>query len=236
MLEDFIRKFLLYFFKNEIDTIHIDSDPIDYDSIILNKNDKEIIIDCEQDNFFNGHKYCIRCGISKIVFVFDDFDEVIKIPFNGEYYHSYYKGDIVNTYYNDFNNYIEIENKIYQQSDEYLKEILLDNKFVFNFGQVPVYIQTKIFQTFFEKIYDKDFKLKDDNSLKQLNKLILKRDNILNKNTMPDKRFLIDILNYYKDAEFIIPRINFEDMHDSNYGYLKNGQPIIFDFSGFSDY
>ena len=238
MSEEFIQKFLLSFFENELSAIHINADPIDFDSIILSENDnKEIVINDEEENFFQGYKYCVKCGASKIVFIFEDFNEVIKIPFNGEYYHSYRKGNVVRTYYDGFDNYIEIENEIYQRSDRYLKEILLNNKFIFNFGNVPVYIQTKIFQTFSERLHDKNFKLKDyKDALKQVDKLILKNDNSLTVASLPDKRFLADILNYYEDAKFIIPEIDFDDMHNDNYGYLKNGKPVIFDFSEFSDY
>ena len=238
MSEEFIQKFLLSFFENELSAIHINADPIDFDSIILSENDnKEIVINDEEENFFQGYKYCVKCGASKIVFIFEDFNEVIKIPFNGAYYHSYRKGNVTGTYYDGFDNYIEIENDIYQRSDRYLKEILLNNKFIFNFGNVPVYIQTKIFQTFSERLHDKNFKLKDyKDALKQVDKLILKNDNSLTVASLPDKRFLADILNYYKDAKFIIPEIDFDDMHNDNYGYLKNGKPVIFDFSEFSDY
>lgn len=238
MSEEFIQKFLLSFFENELSAIHINADPIDFDSIILSENDnKEIVINDEEENFFQGHKYCVKCGASKIVFIFEDFNEVIKIPFNGEYYHSYRKGNVTGTYYDGFDNYIEIENEIYQRSDRYLKEILLNNKFIFNFGNVPIYIQTKIFQTFSERLHDKNFKLKDyKDALKQVDKLILKNDNSLTVASLPDKRFLADILNYYEDAKFIIPEIDFDDMHNDNYGYLKNGKPVIFDFSEFSDY
>lgn len=238
MSEEFIQKFLLSFFENELSAIHINADPIDFDSIILSENDnKEIVINDEEENFFQEYKYCVKCGASKIVFIFEDFNEVIKIPFNGEYYHSYRKGNVVGTYYDVFDNYIEIENEIYQRSDRYLKEILLNNKFIFNFGNVPVYIQTKIFQTFSERLHDKNFKLKDyKDALKQVDKLILKNDNSLTVASLPDKRFLADILNYYEDAKFIIPEIDFDDMHNDNYGYLKDGKPVIFDFSEFSDY
>lgn len=238
MSEEFIQKFLLSFFKNELSAIHINADPIDFDSIILSENDnKEIVINDEEENFFQGYKYYVKCGASKIVFIFEDFNEVIKIPFNGEYYHSYRKGNVTGTYYDGFDNYIEIENEIYQRSDRYLKEILLNNKFIFYFGNVPVYVQTKIFQTFSERLHNENFKLKDyKDALKQVDKLILKNDNSLTVASLPDKRFLADILNYYEDAKFIIPEIDFDDMHNDNYGYLKDGKPVIFDFSEFSDY
>lgn len=233
MSEEFIQSFLLFYFKIELSSIYIGVDSDDFPSIIINKNDKEIVInDCEE-NYFDGHKFFIKCGASKIVFIFDDFDEVIKIPFSGEYYLIYEQGEIIDTSYNNFDNYIEIENKIYNDANEHLKHVLLKNNFIKKFGNINIYTQIKIFRTFQDCYFEerKNYSQFIDNIVCNFISERIKAED--KENPLPDKRFLADIILNYGDADFIIPEIDFKDLHKNNYGYLENGKPVIFDFSGF---
>lgn len=235
MSEEFIQNFLSFYFKTEPNSIYINADPDDFPSIIINKNDKEIIINDYEENYFNGYKFFINCGATKIVFIFDDFDKVIKIPFNGEYYPVYEQGEIIGISYKNFDNYIEIENKIYDDANEHLKHILLKNNFIKKFGDINIYTQTKIFKTFRNCDAEKRYSCEPfvDNIVRNF---IFERINAKDKeNPLPDRRFLVDIVLNYSDADFIIPEIDFKDMHKNNYGYLKNGMPVIFDFSGFTE-
>lgn len=244
----FIKDFLSSFFGNEIQSIYINAyyeDENDEPSIILNRDEKNIIFIDENDEYmFHDYKYKIICGATKIVFIFSDFNNVIKIPFNGEFTTIYEDEDeeITKFIYDDFHNYIDVENQIYAEANESLKKILLNNKFIMNFGKVKVYLQEKISKTYleqYENIKEVDRLVNFEESIrKRITSIVCNRiKKVDNKKIfpLPKEGFLGDILiNFPKEGEDIITNINFYDLHDNNYGYLKNNYPVIFDYSGFS--
>lgn len=247
----FIKDFLWSFFHCEPQSIYIHADYNCEQTIILNKDEYNYIdVDEETSDSFQGYDYTVSCGASKMVFIFPEFDSVIKIPFTGEFSRIVDMDDedcdfddddnnVTELGYSDFKNYIEIENQLYNQANDKVKQILLANEFVMNFGNIKIYTQKKVAKTYSDYIRDRNIdkiiaNFKDDVK-NTIHEIISSRT--VKQKPLPATPFLKDILEYYPtDGKEIIKNINFDDLHDENYGYLENGEPIIFDFSGFSEY
>lgn len=239
--KDFIKRFLSFYFKNKPDGIYIIDDTIDECEIALVKKDniETKTIKDDVSYFFEGKRYIIHYGATKIVFIFDNYNEVIKIPFNGEFHYDYNKTEeIQDIILTERDNCVKKENQIYEESPS-IQKILLKNNFVFNFGGLEVYTQQKVSKLFGD-IYSSGKESKQ--AWKNTNKKI--RDRIYSiqiertlkgnyKNFLPSKKFLADIIQFFEDGEEIVKNIDLQDMHVNNYGYLENNQPVIFDFSGF---
>lgn len=211
---------------------------------------------------FEGHNWYYEEGCSKICFIFNDFDEVIKIGFTGEimvgsevtvdddfenldwYEYSDECEDIEpnGVYVVPYStNYVYEEILIYNEvvSDE-TKPFLLENRFVDRVGDIEIYIQDKV----------KMFEYEDMRQLEKTQKLTIDQKNKITKfisdvqeNTiMISSNFLklLYLLFNGNVPETILEEIQkLDDLHEANVGYYYNQEkqlvPVILDYAGFED-
>lgn len=175
---------------------------------------------------FEGVKFGSFFGCTKAVFLFEDWDVVIKIPFNGNYY---FDPDTGKTVFEDIPNHIVIENQIYEDASDEMQEILLKNEYLFNYNDLEIYAQVAIEETERERIHS---------ALTQelLDKVQAVRDSRSFGYKCPCNNFLAAVMLQHPDTyEDIFDELcNIEDMHDDNYGYLANGMAVIHDYAGYS--
>lgn len=129
-------------------------------------------------------------------------------------------------------NIMEIENDIYNNAPEILKDFLLPNIFIGYFNSIPVYIQRKISKT-----------VRDTSSYSA----ITEADNDINVKTIRSESHVgVPSLFIKKNIEFFgfekalkimtaISDIKLEDLHTANLGYLEDGTPCVFDFGGYNE-
>lgn len=220
--KEFVKGFLYAIFHAIPKDIYLNDDDDDDNEFYLRGiSGSEIPWSFEQNQSFiyKNHHYKIDCGATKLVFIFDDFDEVIKLPITGEFYSFYGKIKYDNYDYD----YLALEKVMYNNMPVFLKPILLENKFLTLFGEIPIYTQQKIKATFLESPSKTSLS-------KEIKNRISKRKNY---NSLPNDSFLMDIINFYEDGEDIIECLTFSDLNKDNYGYLFNNQPVIFDYGGY---
>ena len=174
---------------------------------------------------FEGVKFDSFFGCTKVVFLFEGWDIVIKIPFNGHYC---FDPDTGKPVFNDIPNHIEIENQIYEDASDEMQEILLENEYLFNYNDLEIYAQVAIEKTERERIHP---------ALSQelLDKVQTARDLRPFGYQYPCDDFLAAVMLQHPDTyEDIFDELcNIKDMHNDNYGYLANGMAVIHDYAGY---
>lgn len=235
LTEKFTNALLIDYFGEEVKSLFIndEADCEDCCEVIINLSFTRDIL--EEPNFiFAGYNCIVKAGATKMVIIVEDCDEVIKINFDGEFHSIYDQSKFLINYETDIDydrfgiNFLETENDIYNKASDSLKHILLPNIFITNFGNIKIYKQKKISNTYNE-IYGQRFV--SENTIKTINKLKKNRNKKGYNHMLPEYGFISDILSYYgKTGEEIIQELNINDLHGDNYGYLDE-QPIIFDYA-----
>ena len=190
---------------------------------------EQTVVDCSQieSGEFEGVKFDGFFGCTKAVFLFDGWDIVIKIPFNGNYC---FDPDTGNPVFTDIPNHIVIENQIYEDASDEMQEILLKNEYLFNYNDLEIYTQVAIEETERGRIHS---------ALTQelLDKVQAARDSRPFSYTCPCNDFLAAVMLQHPDTyEDVFDELcNIDDMHNNNYGYLANGMAVIHDYAGYSE-
>lgn len=214
-------------------TAELESIYLSEDCSIKNKdglfivNDKEFYLDFEDEYLIDDEYWYATCGASKIVLSCSLYDMVIKIPITGIFSENAYDECI------DYCvNYIYSEVEIYNDSSDNIKEILLQNSFITCCGDLEIYVQPKVEHNFYEA-YPPSSVYGDAKLIDKVNE-ILSTSNA-QYHGLPCNFFLADILKYFGEERGleIIEEIDFDDMNNNNYGYLRDGKPVIFDYAGF---
>lgn len=176
---------------------------------------------------FEGVKFDGFFGCTKAVFLFEGWDIVIKIPFNGNYC---FDPDTGKPIFTDIPNHIVIEDQIYEDASDEMKKILLKNEYLFNYNNLEVYAQKAIAETENERTYS-------ILTPELLNKVRAARDSRPFGYKSPCDNFLAEVMLQYPNTyeEIFDELCNIEDMHNGNYGYLANGMAVIHDYAGYSE-
>lgn len=177
---------------------------------------------------FEGVKFDGFFGCTKAVFLFEGWDIVIKIPFNGNYC---FDPDTGKPIFTDIPNHIVIEDQIYEDASDEMKKILLKNEYLFNYNNLEVYAQKAIAETENKRTYS-------ILTPELLNKVRAARDSRPFGYKSPCDNFLAEVMLQYPNTyeEIFDELCNIEDMHNGNYGYLANGMAVIHDYGGYSEW
>lgn len=177
-----------------------------------------------------------EAGATKCVIIPNNYDYVIKIPFDGEINYEENEEGNFRYYYNGGGtegwDYCELENEywidIIQHSD--FSQFFLCPKSI-DVGNWPVYIQPKIVpcnENIKEryKSIDSVYKVRTESKM-------------YNHTRLPDVWLAACLENLEGDIEkldefIIFLKDNFSDLHEGNIGYLGN-QAVILDYAGFND-
>ena len=170
-------------------------------------------------------------GISKVMLYFPEIlpTHIIKIPFN---WYADYEDDEAYPYEND---HCQLECEVYQNAIiDGVEEILLKEVCCGYVQGVPVYIQRKADCTSCaekESFYPSQEEINDfENTVSD------KNDYYKYSSATEDDEWNINVCEYfgYERGLELLRWIydNLSDMHSGNVGYLANGQPVIFDYSG----
>jgi len=170
-------------------------------------------------------------GISKVVLYFPEIlpTHIIKIPFS---WYADYEDDEAYPYEND---HCQLECEVYQNAIiDSVEEILLEEMCCGHIQGVPIYIQKRADCT------SSTEKASFSPSKEEINNF----ENIVNdKNNRhkydfatEDDEWNINVCKYfgYERGLELLRWIydHLSDIHGNNVGYLANGQPVIFDYSG----
>ena len=155
-------------------------------------------------------------------------------------------------YYDEYENYDEVERKFEcdAQTTGYdlmnveneicasvedcgeIAGIFLPNEWIGEYNGIPVYIQRQVAGSESEiGDYHSFIDAEDD----EKEKVYTSRDQT---DIRFNNDFVLAILRTYGAAALetfsnMINAVHLEDMHEGNYGYLKDGTPVIFDYGGF---
>lgn len=126
---------------------------------------------------------------------------------------------------------MDSENALYDEAKEMSEntaDMLLPNEYVGDFNGIPVWIQRKV------SVSDSNY-FEDYRPSAEENEAVSK----VEAKSIFSRGFLFSIARKYGNAIFeILETINIlglDDLHGGNIGYLKNGDPVIFDFAGYDD-
>ena len=178
---------------------------------------------------FEGVKFDSFFGCTKAVFLFEGWDVVIKIPFNGNYC---FDPDTGKPVFTDIPNHIVIENQIYEDASDEMQEILLKIEYLFNYNDLEIYAQVAIAET--ETEHER---VHSALAQELLDKVQAARDSRSFGYKSPCNDFLAAVMLQHPDTyEDIFNELCYiEDMHNDNYGYLANGMAVIHDYAGYSE-
>lgn len=176
---------------------------------------------------FEGVKFDGFFGCTKAVFLFEGWDIVIKIPYNGNYC---FDPDTGKPLFTDIPNHIVIEDQIYEDASDEMQKILLKNEYLFNYNNLEIYAQKAIAETESERVHS-------ILTPELLDKVRAARVSRPFGYRSPCNNFLAEIMLQHPDTyEDIFDELcNIEDMHNDNYGYLANGMAVIHDYAGYNE-
>ena len=190
---------------------------------------EQTVVDCSQieSGEFEGVKFDGFFGCTKAVFLFEDWDVVIKIPFNGNYC---FNPDTGKPVFEDIPNHIVIEDQIYEDASDEMQKILLKNEYLFNYNNLEIYAQKAIAETESERVHS-------ILTPELLDKVRAARDSRPFGYRSPCDNFLAAVMLQHPDTyEDVFDELcNIDDMHNNNYGYLANGMAVIHDYAGYSE-
>lgn len=190
---------------------------------------EQTVVDCSQieSGEFEGVKFDGFFGCTKAVFLFEDWDVVIKIPFNGNYC---FNPDTGKPVFEDIPNHIVIEDQIYEDASGEMQKILLKNEYLFNYNNLEIYAQKAIAETESERVHS-------ILTPELLDKVRAARDSRPFGYSSPCDNFLAAVMLQHPDTyEDVFDELcNIDDMHNNNYGYLANGMAVIHDYAGYSE-
>lgn len=209
--------------------------------------------DCEEGYIFdilwdyiNLNLYDVFRGVSKVAILTKDSSYVLKIPFNGTYFskRDYESGDDYEEFepFNHANNqinswdYCETEAEAYELAEaKGLGKFFARTK---RFGETkngyPVYVQEKVIPS---------SQIEEDNEIPlDILKYVRRIRNDIFWKLGCDSYWIANAIIVYgleevfKLCEFAEEHPQFfSDMHDANYGYRLNGEPVILDYSNWND-
>ena len=172
-------------------------------------------------------------GASKICFILDDYDCVIKMPLSG-IYNVYWddeygedKFEIVEDLQTDD---IDTEIDRYRTASKDLQNFLLPNVFVGVVKDIPVYKQEAVKGTYNKIIFER-VKSKKTPAEEKYEKIATEyRSNGLGLEfPIP---FLSDIIKTHKNPKKVLQDTQqFTDLHYGNIGYTFSGKAVCFDYA-----
>lgn len=197
-----------------------------------------------------GARWC-NAGVSKVVFYFDEFPEIVfKIPFigvrllneDGDYFNCKYysEANSIDSSFAEFSDsdYCAIEAELFNLADYYgVGSIFAKTEYAGEYKQIPFYISEKIESPNF---YDYDYNYYRHASVETKKTA----QNILRDSDCEDYNFNVTylalIIDQYGKAmaeEFMyfITVFKVQDLHCGNVGWDSNNNFRIFDYSGFRD-
>lgn len=182
--------------------------------------------------------YIYESGATKVVFIIENLDYVVKIPFHGRIEYGY--GEDEEDIFEEFSGAVAVEGSncwdyckeevfYYQKAKEKnIEKFFLETSILgYSNDNYPIYMQPKarIFN------YSKSKSLSEEEQI-ITNRLKSKCD------TWFSARWIRDAINWYgeNEVEKLLNFINDEkinDLHSGNLGYL-NDRPVIVDYAGYN--
>lgn len=181
-------------------------------------------------------------GITKVVLVPSNKDYVIKMNVSGVYCKNEDEDEyadliLIKERCNNID-ILEMENELYEKSSERVRKILLPNIYIGTYLGIKIYIQEKIESTYYE-LYACGFGSPtiSAESKEKIRKITGGRPS----RGVFGEAFLERLFEQY-DFETVKSMIKeiWEneigmDMHSKNYGFMRNGRCVVFDFGGYDD-
>ena len=203
-------------------------------------------IDTLWDELHNFTNISIFRGVSKAAIISENSSYILKIPFNGEYVYDYDEDDnedesevFKNFYYanNSKNNwdYCRLELENYKEAEAAGLECFFARTLEYGTTSngYPVYIQEKVvpsYDIWEEKIeFNSDFLSYISNN-RHLLKVVYDTEWVASAIYYYGLEKFFQLLNFAENHAYM-----FSDLHDANYGYRLNGEPVILDFAGWFD-
>lgn len=227
LTDEIIIDFLTNLFPDDIDGIWADSntESFSFNSKYLGSE--------ELWGSVNGIEYEVQMGASKICFILEDYDCVIKMPLSGiydVYWDDEYgedKFEIVEDLQTDD---IDTEIDRYRTASKDLQNFLLPNVFVGVVKDIPVYKQEAVKGTY-NKIILERVKSKKTLAEEKYEKIATEyRSNGLGLEfPIP---FLSDIIKTHKNPKKVLQDTQqLTDLHYGNIGYTFSGKAVCFDYA-----
>lgn len=225
LTDKIIFDFLNCLFTDDMDGIWIDTDGESFSFCSENLGSEEL------SGTAMGINYKVAMGATKICFILEDYDAVIKMPVTGTYA-TYYNDEIGIDYCeiiedNDMDD-IEAEIDKYRDASPAMKEFLLPNFFVGVIRDIPVYKQEAVKDTFYSFMIDEtnNSKFKKD-SLKLAYEY--REEGIGTVLPVGFVSSIIETQPLFKDI--LSEVISISDIHNENIGYTYAGKAVCFDYA-----
>ena len=225
LTDKIIFDFLNCLFTDDMDGIWIDTERESFSFCSENLGSEEL------SGTAMGINYKVAMGSTKICFILEDYDAVIKMPVTGIYAINYEEEIDEDRYEmiedNDIND-IDTEIDKYRDASPAMKEFLLPNCFVGVVRDIPVYKQEAVKETFYSFMTDNanNPKYKNDSF-----KLACEyRDEGIGIN-LP-LIFVSSIIETQPLFKNILSEvISISDIHNENIGYTYAGKAVCFDYA-----
>ena len=225
LTDKIIFDFLNCLFTDDMDGIWIDTDGESFSFC------SEYLGSEELSGTAMGINYKVAMGATKICFILEDYDAVIKMPVTGIYAINYDEEIDEDRYeiieYNDIND-IDTEIDKYRTASPAMKEFLLPNIFVGVIRDIPVYRQEAVKDTFYSFMIDDTNNSKfEKESLKLAYKY--REEGI---GTILPVGFVSSIIETQPLFKNILSEvISISDIHNENIGYTYAGKAVCFDYA-----
>ena len=194
----------------------------------------------------------LRYGASKVVIMSEEWDYVLKIPFNGAYtfleddYNEYCDNHDSEPQIKDYItfekyrgadsedgwDYCDAENNKYDKAEKAeVNQYFVKTEFLcFTNGGYPIYIQDRC-----------RYRTSEDKSTDKSRKIASSRQAEYKDGGINSVLWIASFIDFYGEAEFEKLRVFLDsdedlngDLHDENVGYTMEGKPIILDYAGFN--
>lgn len=227
LTDEIIINFLTNLFPDDIDGIWAESDTESFSFNSDNLGSEDLW------GSINGIEYEVQMGASKICFILEDYDCVIKMPLSGIYdiyWDDEYgedKFEIVEDLQTDD---IDTEIDRYRTASKDLQNFLLPNVFVGVVKDIPVYKQEAVKGTYNKIIFER-MKSKKTLAEEKYEKIATEyRSNGLGLEfPIP---FLSDIIKTHKNPKKVLQDTQqLTDLHYGNIGYTFSGKAVCFDYA-----
>lgn len=221
LTKEIIYDFLSYFLNDETDGIWAATD---LDSFSFNSNNlgSEGVI-----GKIGKYEYEVLIGSTKLCFILNGYNKVIKLPLTGAYEYCYEdesscEDGEYEIYLDSIPNTLELERRIYKMADNNLKKILLPVQYVGKFKSFPVYVQDVAINCDCLNI---SFPKEVWSRAKELSYSI--------KYAWYPVKFLAQIINQTKgNPEKFLDSLSWiHDIHADNVGFTFTGKPVIIDYA-----
>lgn len=231
---ELIKEMLDTFFYGEVEGLFLSEDGDSFCFTDCGKPDYDGI-----EGTLCGYDYHISMGAFKMCIIFDEFDEVVKIPANASFSSCYNEDTeeyeaVINEWFED--DCIQREVVFYDSLNELttfdpsIKNFFLPNKFVMFYKGLPIYTQEKIKATFSAA----ELTVGEIEELRKEYRLDTKGIDV--PYTGMNIEFVEQIIRSYKDPFSLLEIISTEvnDLHTDNVGYAFDGRPVCHDYGGTS--